>query len=428
MVAQRDRACDTQTVADDRGTTAARYDLLVAGGTLIDPAQGVHGARDVAFRDGVVAAVEPHIDRSTAADVVDAAAAGMIVTPGLIDIHGHFFHGYTSVPGVADELCLPCGVTTAADAGTAGHATLAVLRDYVFPTQRTRLRSWLSIAAPGYLMSRVLATEYHDMRVLDVDAAVAAIEANRETIIGVKVRIGVDLQTAPQAREAIARAVAAARDGGVPVMVHVFRSPIPLDELVAALSPGDVVTHAFHAPPGGILDGAGRVLGAVREAVEGGVVLDVGYAGGLLCDHDVVHAALAQGIAPGTLGTDAVDHRVAPLPSFYGIDENVNLFAALGMGLPDALAAATERSARVLGLAGQIGSLRPGMAADAAVFAREEGRYRWLGAGGQAVEADERLALRHTIRGGRVVWQAGDPVWTPVAESGEQEQRGAAAA
>jgi dihydroorotase len=195
----------------------------------------------------------------------------------------------------------------------------------------------------------------------------------------------------------------------------VFRTPIPLAELVSQLAPGDVVTHAFHASPGGILDGAGRVLDEVRAAVDAGVLLDAGYAGGLLCDHDVVRAALEQGIAPATLGTDAVDHRVAP-PSFYGTDETVNLFAALGLGLDGALAAATERAARVLGLEDEIGSLRPGMAGDAAVFARTPGRFRWLGAGGQAVEADERLALERTVLAGRVVWRAGDPVWTPTAE------------
>jgi dihydroorotase len=196
----------------------------------------------------------------------------------------------------------------------------------------------------------------------------------------------------------------------------VFRSPIALADVLARLAPGDVVTHAFHASPGGILDGAGKVPDKVRAAVEAGIVLDAGYAGGLLCDHDVVRAALGQGIAPATLGTDAVDHRVAPIRSFYGTDETVNLFAALGMGLDGALAAATERAARVLGLEAEIGSLRPGMAGDAAVFARTPGRFRWAGAGGQAVEADERLALERTVLAGRVVWRAGDPVWTPTAE------------
>jgi dihydroorotase len=388
----------------------AGYDVLIAGGTLA----GSGAARDVAFSAGRVAAVEERIDPVEAETLVDAA--GMLVTPGLIDVHGHFFHGCTPIPGVADELCPPCGTTTAADAGTAGPMTFPLLRDYVVPSQRTRVLAWVGIAATGYLMSRVLGTEFHDMRVLDPDATAAAIEGGRGTAIGVKLRLGVDLQTAPQAREALAKATGAARAAGVPLMVHVYRAPIPLAELLDALDPGDVVTHAFHAAPNGVLDDAGRVLTPVREAAERGIVLDAGYAGGLLCDLDVVRAALEQGIAPATLGTDAADFRVAP-PNFYGLDETVNLFAALGMGRGAALRAATETAARVLGLQDEAGALRPGMAGDAAVFSVRSGRFRWHGTGGQSVEADEKLVLEATVRAGEVVWRAGAEVHTPLAET-----------
>jgi dihydroorotase len=394
--------------------TPGLYDLVIAGGTVLDPGQGLHDRRDVAFRDGTVVAVEPHIETSAATEVLDAT--GRLVTPGLVDVHGHFFHGYTTVPAVADEVCLPAGATTAADAGTAGYATFPVLRDYVLPTQRTRVKAWLSIAATGYLMSRVLGTEFHDMRVFDAGATAAMIAANRDTIVGVKLRLGVDLQSAPQARQALQGATAAAREAAVPLMVHVFRAPIPLAELIEALTPGDVITHAFHAAPGGILDDAGRVLPAVRHAVQDGIVLDVGYAGGLLCDLDVVRGALEQGVAPTTLGTDMGHPRVVPVPSFYGMSELVGMFAALGMGLDDALAAATSRAARALRLDRELGALRPGLAGDAAVFTVREQRSRWLGVGGQSVEGEQRLDLEATIKGGRVVWTAGDEVYTPAGE------------
>jgi dihydroorotase len=395
--------------------TDADYDLLISGGTVIDSALGLRARRDVAFRDGVVAAVEERIAAGSAAIVLDAA--GKVVTPGLIDVHGHFFHGYTPVPAVADEVCTPAGATTAADAGTAGFMTFPVFRDYVIPTQRTRLRAWLSIAASGYLMSRVLGTEFHDMRVFDSDATAEAIDANRATIVGVKLRLGVDLQNAPQAREALLKATAAARNAGVPIMVHVFRSPIPLTEVIERLSPGDVITHAFHAAPGGILDDSGRVLADVHAGARDGILLDAGYAGGLLCDLDVVRAAIEQGVAPTTLGTDMGHPRVVPTPSFYGVSELVGAFAALGMGLDQALAAATSSAAAALGMATEIGSLRPGMAGDAAVFTLREGRFRWLGNGGQCVDGGEKLDLEATVKGGVVTWAAGDPIYTPVAQA-----------
>jgi dihydroorotase len=397
------------------GADVSRHDLVIAGGTLIDPAQGVHGRRDVAVRDGVVAEVSERITAGDGATVLDAS--GKVLTPGLIDVHGHFFHGYTTVPAVADEVCSPAAVTTAADAGTAGFATYPTFRDYVIPCQQTRLVAWLSIAASGYLMSRVLGTEFHDMRVLDADAAVDMITANRTSIVGVKLRLGVDLQTAPEAREALAKATDVARRAEVPLMVHVFRVPIPFAELLDRLAPGDVVTHAFHASPGGILDDSGHVLPAVHAAIERGILLDVGYAGGLLCDLDVARSALGQGVTPATLGTDMGHPDVVPVPSFYGVSELVGAFAALGMGLDDALAAVTVRAAAMLGLSAEIGSLRPGMAGDLAVFTLRRGRFRWLGAGGQFVDGDQRLEPEATIRGGAVVWRRGDPVSTPAAET-----------
>jgi dihydroorotase len=390
------------------------YDLLIAGGTVVDPAQGLHARRDVAIRDGVVVELAEALPRDGAEAVLEAG--GKVVTPGLVDVHGHFFHGYTTIPGVADELCLPGGVTTAADAGTSGYATFPAFRDYVFPTQRTRLRAWLSIAASGYLMSRVLGTEFHDPRVADVEATAGAIRTNPETVVGVKLRLQEGLQAdAAQARELLDRALAAARLAEVPLMVHVFRTPIPLAEVFERLAPGDVVTHAFHGPPNGILGDDGRALPQVRAAYERGVLLDAGYAGGLLCDLDVARAAIEQGLPPATLGTDLVDHRVAP-PNFYGTAELVGLFVALGLELEDALAAATSRAADAIGAADVAGSLRPGAPADAAVFSLVDGAFRWHGAGGQSVEGSRRLAPEATVRAGAVVWRAGDPASTPVAE------------
>jgi dihydroorotase len=388
-------------------------DLLIAGATLIDPAQQLHARKDVAFRDGLVVAVGDDLPVGGAREVLHAA--GRIVTPGLVDVHGHFFHGYTTVPAVADEVCLAAGVTTAADAGTAGYVTFPVMRDYVFPTQRTTLKAWISIVATGYAMSRVLGTEFGDPRVLDGESLVEMIAANRGSAIGVKLRLGVDLQTAPQARVALERATAAARAGGVALMVHVFHSPIPLDEVLGSLAPGDVLTHAFHAAPGGILDGNGRLLESVRTAADNGVLLDLGFAGGLLCDLDVLRAAIEQGLPPHTLGTDMGHPDVVPVP-FYGVDELVNLCVALGMDLGHAVASATWRPAGALGLSSSVGALRPGMAGDVAIFRAREGRFRWLGVGGQTASGNSRLELESTIKAGRVVWRAGDPSRLPQAE------------
>ena len=113
-------------------TAAANYDLLLKGGTLLDPAQGIHDRRDVAFRDGAVAAVGENIDPADAGAVVDVA--GKLVTPGLIDLHGHFYHGGTGSAVHADQNCLSAGATTGIDAGSSGFLNLGGDAGLRFPS------------------------------------------------------------------------------------------------------------------------------------------------------------------------------------------------------------------------------------------------------------------------------------------------------
>ena len=128
-------------------TAITNYDLLLKGGTVLDPGQGIHGRRDIAFRDGLVAEVGEGIDPEGAAAVVDVS--DKLITPGLIDLHGHFYHGGSGSAVHADQSCLSAGVTTGVDAGSAGFLNYGAMRDYVFPAHRTRLLAFLHIGAVG---------------------------------------------------------------------------------------------------------------------------------------------------------------------------------------------------------------------------------------------------------------------------------------
>lgn len=126
-------------------TTQAAYDLLLTGGTLMDPGQGIiNGRRDIAFKDGLVANIAERIDPASAAATVDVT--GKLITPGLIDLHGHFYHGGTGSAVSADRNCLSAGTTTGVDAGSAGFANYQAMRDYVFPAHRTRLLAFLHLS------------------------------------------------------------------------------------------------------------------------------------------------------------------------------------------------------------------------------------------------------------------------------------------
>ena len=238
-----------------------RYDLIVKGGTVVDPSQGINGPRDVAFAGGKVAAVESSIPDSQGAQVLDGR--GLMVAPGLVDLHIHGFWGASDWGIEPDPVCVARGVTTALDAGTAGSHTFPAFRRYVLERCETRLYALLNISALGVLSRGV--GELEDLRWANVKKAVAVGQANREYIVGIKARLGMS-QAGSNDVDALKRAIEAAEALGVFIMIHVGRTATPLGDLVAMLRPGDVVTHSFHGHAHGILDRSGKVL----ESIEGG--------------------------------------------------------------------------------------------------------------------------------------------------------------
>ena len=383
-------------------TATTNYDLLLKGGMVLDPGQGIHGRRDIAFRDGLVAEVGEGIDPEGAAAVVDVS--DKLTTPGLIDLHGHFYHGGSGSAVHADQSCLSAGVTTGVDAGSAGFLNYGAMRDYVFPAHRTRLLAFLHIGAVGLAANRVLGGGLQDLRIIDVDRTADTIKGNAGFLFGVKVRMELNAVAYWNAAEAMRLARAAADQSGSRLMVHVSGTPIPLPQVLEFMGPGDVCTHAFNGNPESILDRQDRIRPEVRAAVERGVIMDLGHAG-VHCDVEVVKAALAQGLPPDTISTDI--HIAPPGRKVYLMNDLVSKFHALGMSLNDAVAASTSRPAQVLGLEDTIGSLAPGMSGDAAVYDLREGRFVWHDMAGHNVEGKVRLDTFLTVRNGAVAWREG---------------------
>ena len=383
-------------------TPPTTYDLLLKGGDLLDPAQGIHDRRDIAFKDGKVAAVAERINPASANAVVDVS--GKLVTPGLIDLHGHFYHGGTGSAVHADRACLSAGVTTGVDAGSSGFLNYGAMKDYVFPAHRTRLLAFCHIGAVGLAANRVLGGALHNMRVIDVDETAQAIKTNPGFFFGVKVRMHIDAVAHWDAHTAMRHARAAADQSGSKLMVHVSGTPIPLPDILEFLGPGDISTHAFNGFPESMLDRDNKIRPQVWEAVERGVIMDVGHAG-VHCDVEVVKAAMQQGLNPHTISTDI---HIAPAGrTVYLMNDLLSKFHALSMSLDDVVAASTVKPAQVLGLQDSLGSLAPGMTADAAVYDLREGRFVWHDMAGHNVEGKLRFDTFLTVRDGSVAWREG---------------------
>jgi len=375
----------------------APYDLLLAGGTLVDPAQGARAATNVAFAAGNVAAVGPHLSAADAKDTVDCS--GRIVAPGMIDLHVHVFWGVSHYGIEPDPHCVAKGVTTAVDAGSAGADTFPGFRKYVIDVSATRLFAQLNISSQGMLTKEI--GELDDLRYASVPKAIAMIERHRDVILGVKVRL---TRNSIVSRESGIRPLYLAREAAdavrLPIMVHPQDAWCDsLDDILAVMRGGDILTHCFHGDSHGILDGDGKVRRSVREAIERGVIFDVGHGRGSF-SWEVAERALEQGIGPTTISSDLHVYNVAG--PVYDLATTVSKFLHLGLSLEGALHKVTATPARVLGMSDQIGTLRVGAWADAVVFDLQQGQFELHDARGETRVGRQRLVPTAVVRGGKL--------------------------
>jgi dihydroorotase len=373
------------------------YDLLLRGGTLIDPAQAIHRRMDVAFRMGRVAAVGADLPRSEAAEVVDCT--DRIVAPGMIDLHVHVFWGVSHYGIEPDPHCIRQGVTTAVDAGSAGADTFPGFRKYVIDVSATRLFAQLNISSQGMLTREI--GELHEIKYANVQKAIAMIEQHRDVILGVKVRLtrqslvgeAAGIRPLHLAREA----ADAAR---LPIMVHPQEAWCEsLDDILAVMRDRDILTHCYHGSSHGILDPDGRVRRSVRAAMERGVIFDVGHGAGSF-SWEIAERALAQGVEPQTISSDLHAYNVnGPV---FDLATTVSKFLHLGFSIDDALGKVTAIPARVIRMADRIGTLQVGAWGDAVVFDLRKGRFDLIDSHGARRIGSQQLIPATVIRAGRI--------------------------
>ena len=366
------------------------HDLVLAGGRLLDPATGLDRVADLGVTGGRIAEIGLELAGAQRLDV-----RGLLVVPGLVDLHVHVYEGVSHYGIDADEFLLRRGTTTGLDVGSAGAATFDGLRRYVIEPARTRIVALLHIAVEGMISVRV--GELEDIRWASVEDCVRVAEANRDVIAGVKLRAGYQM-VGPDPRPAVRLARQAADELGLPLMVHVIDMLMPLPELLADLRAGDLVTHCFHGTEGGVLDPSGNVWPEVFEAVERGVVFDIGHGIGSFTFR-VARAALAQGLAPTTISSDIHKHNHAG--PVFDLPRTMSKLLHLGVPLDQVVAASTSRAAAQLAhVAPGLGTLAIGGGADVSVLELQHGGFP-LEDGEHVVEpAESRLVARHVLRDG----------------------------
>jgi dihydroorotase len=381
---------------------AQPYDLVLRGGRLLDPHNGIDEVMDVAVADGAIAAVAEGIDATQAKIVVDAR--GLMVVPGLVDLHAHVFFGtepnadysggYNALP--PDGFTFRSCVTTVVDTGGSGWRNFPQFKDQVIDRAETRVLALLNIVGSGMKGGPV------EQNLSDMDAKLTAQRAAEfpGVVVGVKVAHFRGAEWDP-----VDRAVNAGALAGIPVMVDFGGHDPPLsleDLLLTHLRPGDILTHTYADVDGRIpiVDQAGMLGPYVRKARERGIVFDVGHGAGSFVFRQA-RPAIKQGFPPDTISTDL--HRASMNAGMKDILNVMSKLLSLGMPLEDAVRAATSSAARAI-RRDDIGHLAVGAGADIAVLSVREGKFGFVDVAGERNEGNRKLDCELTIRAGKVVW------------------------
>jgi dihydroorotase len=370
--------------------------LIVAGGVVVDPGSGIHDRLDVGIRGRVVAGVGVDLPRGPRTEVLDVG--GRYVTPGLIDLHTHLFDGVSQLGVPADATCLPAGVTTAVDAGTAGEIAFeAFAARWLRPTL-TRTYAFINLSSIGLMLDDGLEFGDATVRYIDVQRVVEVIRAHPDICLGIKIRLAKNQTRHGDAP--LTLALEAAEQTGTSLLVHITEPGLPLDEIFDRLRPGDIVTHLFHGRAQTIVGDDGRVLASLRRARERGVRMDVGHGGGSFAVA-VARAALADGFPPDTISTDL--HVFSARGTMRDLPTTMSKFLALGMSLDEVVAAATSNAARTVARPELTGTLTPGSPADVAIFEEVVGPVVLEDTKGERITAQRVLRPWATVRAGTIV-------------------------
>jgi dihydroorotase len=378
--------------------SAQEYDLLIRGGHVIDPKNRITTVRDVAIKDGRIAAVDAKIDPAKARKIVDAQ--GLYVTPGLIDIHAHVYTG-TGEPGsyagdnsvYPDGFTFRVGVTTVVDAGGAGWRNISDFRERVISRAKTRVLALVNIVGNGMRGGKY----EHNLDDMDAEAAAKAAVDNKDVVVGIKTAHYKGTEWTP-----VERAVKAGTIANIPVMVDFGNNhkERPIEVLLTQkLRPGDIYTHVYSGLRNELLEN-GKPNPGLIEGRKRGVIFDVGHGGGSFLWRVAV-PLMKAGFVPDSISTDL---HIGSMNG--GMKDMLNVmskFLAMGMSLDDVILRSTWNPAKEIHRQ-ELGNLSVGSPADVVVLRLERGKFGFGDIYNARLSGTQRLGCELTVRNGQVVY------------------------
>jgi dihydroorotase len=370
------------------------HDLILKGGRVIDPSQKHDGILDVAFTDGKVSGFGK--DLKGAKETRDVS--GYIVTPGLIDMHTHVYWGGTSLGIDADEFCRMSGVTTSVDTGSAGPGNWPGFRKHVIEHSQARILAYLHVSHAGIygFDSRVMVGESIDLRMMNPIACAEVADANRDLIVGIKVRVGLHA-SGEQGTAPLNIALQVAEEVGMPLMCHIDHPPPSYEEVLDMLRPGDVLTHAFRPFPNSPATAQGTVKPAVLAARKRGVLFDIGHGKGSFA-FKTTRAMLANGFMPDTISSDV--HQLCINGPAFDQVTTMSKFLCLGVSLYEVVKASTVNAGMMLRRP-EYGSLKVGALGDATILTVREGKFDYVDVTGEHLIGNQKIVSEGVVLKGR---------------------------
>ena len=375
----------------------APHEVLLRQGRVIDPSQGLDQVQDVRFLNGVVAEIGLNLTAGVDADVRNVT--GMIVTPGLIDLHTHVYWGGTSIGVDPIALARQSSTATLVDAGTSGAGNLLGFRKHVIePSAPLRILPLLNISFPGiFAFSRTVRMgECEDLRLLDMNSCISVAREHADLVVGIKVRVGRG-SSGTRGVAPLDMAIEVAETLGLPVMAHIDYIPPTRAEVLSRLRKGDILTHCFKPPPNAPTTPAGTVRAEVLDALNRGVIFDIGHGGGS-CSFATSRAMLKAGIQPDVISSDV--HLLSANGPAVDLLHTLAKFHVLGMSLYDVVACATVNAARAIRRP-VLGTLKPGVGADASIFKVVDQSTLYKDAAGESLVGNLRFEAHGLVLAGR---------------------------